>query len=137
LTPGSRPGLGTVPVTTIPCRPGAACWPGSSAWPPREQSAPAGGVVSAASYDGNVYALAASSGTEQWSYAAGVPLYGTPAVAGNFVYVGRDGGVTQLARLAGVAVWAQSVSGNVYYTPSVASVVYTGSTDGHLYSIRA
>src|SRR5215472_14646199 len=46
-----------------------------------------GGVVYAGSYDGNIYALDATSGIKKWVYYTGA-ITSSPAVAGGMVYVG-------------------------------------------------
>src|SRR6266568_3974340 len=48
----------------------------------------ANGVVYVGSYDGNVYALKASTGGKLWSHNVGNWVYSSPAVANGVVYVG-------------------------------------------------
>jgi outer membrane protein assembly factor BamB len=48
----------------------------------------ANGVVYVGSYDGNVYALNASTGSKLWSFATGNLVDSSPAVANGVVYVG-------------------------------------------------
>jgi outer membrane protein assembly factor BamB len=64
----------------------------------------AGGCVLAGSYDGNVYCLNATNGSEIWSYPAGIfsPVNaggtaGSPAIAGDVIYVVGNGVVYALA----------------------------------------
>jgi outer membrane protein assembly factor BamB len=50
------------------------------------------GVVYFGSWDENVYAVDASTGTKLWSYAVGSGVYSSPAVANGVVYVSSDDG---------------------------------------------
>jgi outer membrane protein assembly factor BamB len=52
----------------------------------------ANGVLYIGSWDNNVYALNASTGTELWSYATGGQVHSSPAVTNGVVYVGSDDG---------------------------------------------
>src|SRR5947207_6381610 len=57
-----------------------------SSWP-----AVVNGVVYVGSYDGNLYALDAASGTKKWAFHAGNSIgYSSPAVVNGVVYVGSD-----------------------------------------------
>jgi len=44
------------------------------------------------SFDTNVYALNAETGTKLWSYTTGSVVFSSPAVANGVVYVGSDDG---------------------------------------------
>jgi serine/threonine-protein kinase len=50
----------------------------------------ANGVVYVGSYDQNVYALNAKTGSKLWSYATGNLVESSPAVANGMVFVGSD-----------------------------------------------
>jgi outer membrane protein assembly factor BamB len=45
----------------------------------------ANGVVYAGSFDGSLYALNAATGTKLWSFATGLPVDSSPAVANGVV----------------------------------------------------
>jgi eukaryotic-like serine/threonine-protein kinase len=46
------------------------------------------GVVYIGSWDGNVYALDARTGTKLWNYPTGNPILSSPAVVNGVVYIG-------------------------------------------------
>ncbi|ERH02576.1 MAG: hypothetical protein J07HN6_00612 [Halonotius sp. J07HN6] len=48
-------------------------------------------MVYVTSQDDNLYALAAATGDERWTYGIGATLVGSPAVADGTVYVGTEG----------------------------------------------
>lgn len=65
------------------------------------------GVVYVAAYDGNVYALNASTGAKLWSYLTGGIVFSTPAVSKGVVYVGSgDGNVYALNATTGAKLWS-------------------------------
>ena len=99
----------------------------------------ANGVVYVGSWDGNVYALNASTGATLWSYATGGVVYSSPAVANGVVYVGSgDGNVYALNASTGAKLWSYTTGSYVYSSPAVANgVVYVGSGDGSLYALNA
>ena len=80
------------PLTTMSMRwtprPALSCGATPPAARVRSSPAVANGVVYVGSYDGNVYALNASTGAELWSYTTGAALDSSPAVANGVVYVG-------------------------------------------------
>ena len=51
----------------------------------------ANGIVYVGSYDHNVYALNATTGTKVWNYATGDAVWYSPIVANGIVYVGCYG----------------------------------------------
>ncbi len=52
----------------------------------------ANGVVYVGSLDGNLYAVDAATGEEQWRFATDAEVYSSPAVANGVVYVGSLNG---------------------------------------------
>jgi len=95
----------------------------------------ANGVVSVGSFDGNVYALNASTGAELWSYATGSWVYSSTAVANGVVYVGSDANVSALNASTGTLLWSYGTGGYVWSSPAVANgVVYVASGDGNVYA---
>jgi outer membrane protein assembly factor BamB len=99
----------------------------------------ADGVVYVGSFDGNVYALNATTGAQVWNYTTGASVYSSPAVAGGLVYVGSaDYKVYALNATTGVPVWNYTTGDFVHSSPAVANgVVYVGSFDGNIYALNA
>ena len=99
----------------------------------------ANGVVYVGSFDGNVYALNASTGALLWSYATGNAVDSSPAVANGVVYIGSsDNNVYALNASTGVLLWSHTTGGAVESSPAVANgVVYVGSYDGNVYALNA
>jgi outer membrane protein assembly factor BamB len=92
------------------------------------------------SEDWNLYALNATTGAFVWSYAAGYPVFSSPAVANGVVYVGCDNHNTYaLNATTGAFVWSYTIGGQVLSSPAVANgVVYVGSfQDGTVYALNA
>jgi outer membrane protein assembly factor BamB len=102
-----------------------------------------GNRIYVADYNGNVYALRATTGETVWHFRAGGAVKGAIAYNRGRVFFGAyDGRLYALRAGDGKLIWrAQSNRdwfgghGQFYSTPSVAySRVYLGSTDGHVYS---
>jgi outer membrane protein assembly factor BamB len=93
----------------------------------------ANGVVYVGSWDGNLYALNATTGANVWNYTTGGSVQSSPAVANGVVYVqSDDGNIYALNATSGANVWSYNIGGNVYFSPvsspAVANgVVYVGS----------
>src|SRR6266498_3306955 len=87
------------------------------------------GVVYVGSYDGNLYALNASTGAKVWSFATGDFIESSPAVANGVVCVGSgDYSVYALDASTGAELWSFATGGYVFSSPAVANgVVYVGS----------
>ena len=83
-----------------------------------------------------VYALDATTGSKQWSFATGDTVTSSPAVADGVVYVGSgDDHVRSLDATTGTRLWRATTGGPVVSVPAVANgVVYASSQDGNLYS---
>ena len=92
-------------------------------------------------WNGDVWALNASTGAVVWKYHTGGAVKAGLAYAGGLLYVGAyDGRLYCLSR-AGKLVWRASAqprlygSSSFYSTPAVSyGRVYVGSTDGRVYS---
>ncbi|HML03696.1 MAG TPA: PQQ-binding-like beta-propeller repeat protein [Candidatus Bathyarchaeia archaeon] len=101
------------------------------------------GTVFVGSYDGNIYALNASTGAFMWRYTTdGGPA--DPAVSDGVVFVGSgEGYVYALNASTGSLIWIFATSGaggvNVVLTaPTVTGgLVYLGSMNGYLYALNA
>jgi outer membrane protein assembly factor BamB len=92
------------------------------------------------SYDGNVYALDASDGTEQWSYGTRA-MISSPTVVDGTVYVGVNnfyGNVYALDASDGSKKWSYETGARVASSPTVVDgTVYVGSNDNNLYALDA
>src|SRR5664280_2620698 len=99
----------------------------------------ADGVVYVGSFDGNVYALSATTGTLLWKYMTGDIVYSSPAVANGVVYVGsEDNQVYALNASTGVLLWKYATGSSLFSSPAVANgVVYVGSEDNRVYALNA
>jgi outer membrane protein assembly factor BamB len=98
-----------------------------------------GGVVYVGSYDGNLYALNATTGNKIWSYTTSAPVQSSPAVANGTVYVGSSNGyVYAINSLTGILIWKYKTGNAVWSSPAVAGgVVYVGSNDANEYALDA
>jgi PQQ-like domain len=95
------------------------------------------GVVYVGSYDKNLYALNATTGTLLWKYTTGSYIeLSSPAVANGVVYFGSsDNNLYALNAGTGVLLWQYTTGGIITCSPAVANgVVYIGSFDGNLYA---
>ena len=94
-------------------------------------------VVYVGSYDSNVYALNATTGTKLWNCATGDSVLSSPAVSNGVVYVGsNDNNVYALNAATGAKLWNYATGSAVFSSPAVSNlVVYVGSNDGNLYAI--
>ena len=100
----------------------------------------ANGVVYVGSYDNNLYALNATTGTMLWSFTTGGGVYSSPAVANGVVYVGSwdfNGDVYALNATTGAEVWDYMTGSNEGGSPAVANgMVYVGQ-GSNLYALNA
>ena len=99
----------------------------------------ADGVVFAGSSDERfLQAVDARTGRELWRLATERPVWSSPAVAGDMVYVG-DGSGTMYAvdRASGRERWRHKAGRRIFSSPVVADgVLYVGNDDGGVYAIR-
>jgi len=71
----------------------------------------ANGVVYVGSYDGNIYALNATTGANVWNYTTGASVYSSPSVANGVVYVGSENNNVHAVGYAAVATSQGTMSG--------------------------
>jgi outer membrane protein assembly factor BamB len=97
------------------------------------------GIAYFGSYDGDVYAVNATTGALVWSYATGGGVFSSPAVVNGIVYIGStDDKVYALNAATGVKLWSTTTGAAVYSSPAVVGgVVYIGSYDDKLYALNA
>ncbi|MBI2170621.1 MAG: PQQ-binding-like beta-propeller repeat protein [Chloroflexi bacterium] len=100
-----------------------------------------GGLVLFGASDGFVRALRASNGFKEWEFKTDKPVWSTPTVAGDTVYVGSlDHNLYALSLASGEPMWASpfSAGGAIVSTPAVAGdKVFVGSFDRKLYAVDA
>ena len=101
----------------------------------------ANGVVYFTASNGNVYALYAANGDEDWSFSRPYGFAGAPAVANGVVYVATTNGVViALVAETGAVLWtsARTPSSEVGGPPSVANgVVYIAGLFGGITALDA
>jgi len=99
------------------------------------------------SSDGKVYAVDATSGVLQWSFATGDVVHASPTIANNTIYIGSwDSYFYALDAESGQERWRfkagedPAIHNQVGFQSSAAVVggtVYVGCRDGHVYAIDA
>jgi len=97
------------------------------------------GVVYIGSYDKNLYAVDAVTGTEKWRFKTGIFYGSSPAVSNGVVYIGCfDFYLFAIDAVLGTEKWRFRTGSYVRSSPAVSNgVVYVGSWDGNLYAIDA
>lgn len=97
----------------------------------------AGGSVYVPGQDGNLVAIDARTGQEQWRFATGGPLASSPVVAGDWVYVGsRDRYLYAIDRGSGQQRWRYRTGNWVASTPAIAAnTLFFGSNDEFVYAL--
>lgn len=98
-----------------------------------------GGVVYDASYNGDVYALDASTGAQLWITPTGTSIEdSSPTVAGGVLYIGssiNSGRLYALDANTGAILWSVSPGGSINASPVVDNgKVFVGSGDGSMYA---
>ncbi len=99
----------------------------------------ADGVVYAGSADERfLQAVDARTGRELWRVATERPVWSSPAIAGDMVYVGDGSGtVYAIERASGRERWRYQAGRRIFSSPVVAGgVLYVGNDDGGVYAIR-
>ena len=109
-----------------------------SAWVVASPAVHEGSVYSARSSSGNVRALDAATGTERWVHQTGGPVFASPVVVGETVYVASHGGrVWALAASDGAVRWSYVLGAGSVSTPAAHDGhLYVGSDDGYLYALQ-
>jgi outer membrane protein assembly factor BamB len=105
------------------------------------------GLVYFGSTDGNVYAVNASSGVLQWTFATHDVVHASPAIANNTVYIGSwDSYFYALDATTGAEKWRFKagedpvIHNQVGFQSSAAvagGTVFVGCRDGHVYALDA
>ena len=97
------------------------------------------GVVYTASSDAAfVQAVDAATGVEKWRMSTEVPVWSSPALSGNYLYVGDwIGRLHAIDRRDGKEQWKFRTGAMILSSPTVSGdLVIFGSTDGSVYAIR-
>jgi outer membrane protein assembly factor BamB len=99
----------------------------------------ADGIVYAGSSDERfLQAVDARTGRERWRVTTQRPVWSSPAVVGNMVYVGDGSGtVYAVDRASGQERWRHQAGRRIFSSPVIADgVLYVGNDDGGVYAIR-
>lgn len=116
---------------------GAKMWQAPIGAPLRFISVGGDDTIYVATADGKLHAIAAD-GKPKWTFAAGGPISGAPAVLAGDVYVGcEDKKLYAVSVVDGRKKWEYATLG-VVGSPIIASdrTIYAGSADGHLYALK-
>ena len=99
----------------------------------------AGGRIFAASSDGSLYALEATSLDKIWEFKTRDKIWATPAYDGQTLYIGSfDRSVYAVDGASGIGLWSFATQGPVIATPLVFDEkVLVASFDRHLYCLDA
>ncbi|MEW6329411.1 MAG: PQQ-binding-like beta-propeller repeat protein [Candidatus Micrarchaeota archaeon] len=100
------------------------------------------GLVYFASYDGNLYALNATTGAWVWNFSTEFPtkIDSTPALSNDVVYFGASNKLFYaLDARNGSLLWSRRLGGEVWASSPVLSQdsVFVGAHDGFLYALGA
>lgn len=84
----------------------------------------------------NVYCLDASTGAKVWNYTTQGGVNSSPAIAGDYVYVGGwDNNFYCLNASSGEQIWKYATQGHINSSPAIANgIVYIGSWDHKIYA---
>lgn len=95
------------------------------------------GYVAFGSFDGKVYILSVQNGEVVFSYQTGGPVYSTPYIEGDFLYVGSTDKRVYCFNLEKLDLqWSFETSARVFASPLVVEgKVYIGSNDGRFYEL--
>ena len=110
-----------------------------TAWVVVSPALAGGTVYSGRSSSGQVRAVDAFTGRERWAHRTGGPVFSSPVVVRDTVYVGSgDRRVYALDARSGEVRWSFDTGGMVYGTPAIwDGRLYIGSDDGFVYALRA
>ena len=103
------------------------------------------GAVYIGSYDGNVYALNATTGTKLWNYSIDSSIesspgsiYSSPAVVDGVVYIGSyDGDVYALNATSGAKLWNYPTGKGIESSPAVLDGVVYVASDFVVYALNS
>jgi outer membrane protein assembly factor BamB len=92
------------------------------------------GVVYAASHDGEIVAMNATSGKRNWAVKTKLPLSAGPEVANGLLVVGSsEGDVVALDAATGAERWRKSIASEILARPLVThDIVVVRTVDGHV-----
>jgi eukaryotic-like serine/threonine-protein kinase len=105
----------------------------------RSCAAAAKGIVFAAAYDNNLYAVSADRGEFLWKFPTRSGIGASPFVFEDAVFVGSaDGNLYSLQLRNGRENWRFAAQGPIYSSPSGRfDNVFFGADDGHVYAVNA
>lgn len=99
------------------------------------------GIAYVGSFDSNIYALNASTGSKLWNYSTDTSLQTSPAIAGDVIYVASFDRIYAINGTNGQTIWVSDYSlGAGESSPTVVdNVIYVGSSSGNnnVYAINA
>lgn len=103
----------------------------------------ANGVLFFGGFDGHVYALDASTGSERWKTTIGSPVEVSPAISEDgILYIGaNDGIVYALDSGTGAERWrfeTRKATDGIFSSPAIGvdGTVYIGANDGYVYALN-
>jgi outer membrane protein assembly factor BamB len=98
------------------------------------------GIVYVGSFNNNVYAINAATGTLNWSYGTGGNIYSAPSISEGKLYIGSTSHkLYALNATTGALNWSYDM-GNIIYdaSPTIADgIVYMGSNNNKLQALNA
>ena len=105
----------------------------------RSRAAVAKGIVFAAAYDNNLYAVTADHGEFLWKYPTRGSIGASPYVSEDAVYIGSaDSNLYSLHLRTGRENWRFAAQGPIYSSPSGRfDNIFFGADDGHVYAVNA
>jgi serine/threonine protein kinase len=105
----------------------------------RSRAAVAKGIVFAASYDNNLYALSADHGEYLWKFPTKGSIGASPFIYEDAVYIGStDGHLYSLQLRNGRENWRFAAEGPIYASPGGRfDNVFFGADDGYIYAVSA
>jgi outer membrane protein assembly factor BamB/HEAT repeat protein len=129
--------IGATEVEMLP--PLKTVWSYSAKGPIMGSPVVANGMVFVGSRDGNLYALDAKRGTEQWHLRTGDRIESTPAVNGNRVFVGsHDGKLYAAATETGRRLWQKDLGSPIRSSVTLADDrLFVGNRAGQIVSLYA
>ncbi len=105
----------------------------------RSRAAAAKGIVFAAAYDNNLYAISADRGEFLWKFPTGKSIGASPYVYEDAVFIGSaDSNLYSLQLRNGRENWRFGAQGPIYSSPSGRfDNVFFGADDGYVYAVNA